>query len=275
MKHLSLYSYGANIPHPEKADRGGEDAYFISLPQTSAVGVADGVGGWANQGVNPKDFADDLMAFTLDDIISGEKDPTIALNTSYKQVEQIGSCTAVVGIMNDNGTFNAINIGDSGFMVVRDEKIMFRTEEQQHGFNFPFQLGKVQGKGGEYYPHGQDRPHHGETYQIKLKEGDIIIFGSDGLFDNMWDNDILDLVNANHQEGPKLLSTILAKQAHEEAKRTDIWTPFAQRAYEDKSVNITKQNAKEWLGGKMDDITVVVSYVYPYTQNLMAETNQS
>ena len=47
MVDLVLYSYGANIPHPEKADRGGEDAYFISLPRTSAVGVADGVGGWA------------------------------------------------------------------------------------------------------------------------------------------------------------------------------------------------------------------------------------
>ena len=177
MKHLSLYSYGANIPHPDKADRGGEDAYFVSLPKTSAVGIADGVGGWANQGVNPKDFADDLMAFTLDSILDGERNPLIALNTSFKQVEQIGSCTAVIGIMSDKGTFNAINIGDSGFMIVRDSKIMFRTEEQQHGFNFPFQLGKVLGKGSKYYPHGQDRPHHGDTYEIKLKEGDIIIFG--------------------------------------------------------------------------------------------------
>lgn len=275
MSNLSLYSYGANIPHPEKAHRGGEDAYFISLPQTSAVGVADGVGGWANQGINPKDFADDLMAFALDDILAGETNPLIALNTSFKQVEQIGSCTAVIGIMNTKGKFEALNIGDSGFMIIRDEKIIFKTEEQQHGFNFPFQLGKVEGRDGKYYPHGQDRPHHGETYEIMLKEGDIIIFGSDGIFDNMWDKDILDLVNANSQDGPKRLSSILAKQAHEEAKRKDIWTPFAQRAYEDKSVNITKQNAKQWLGGKMDDITVVASYVYPYTQNLMAETNQS
>ena len=79
MTRLSLYSYGDNIPHPEKAHRGGEDAYFISLPQTSAVGVADGVGGWANQGINPKDFADDLMAFTLDEVLLGETNPTIAL----------------------------------------------------------------------------------------------------------------------------------------------------------------------------------------------------
>ena len=34
------------IPHPAKADRGGEDAYFI-CDRGSCMGVADGVGGWA------------------------------------------------------------------------------------------------------------------------------------------------------------------------------------------------------------------------------------
>lgn len=34
------------IPHPAKADRGGEDAYFI-CDRGTCMGVADGVGGWA------------------------------------------------------------------------------------------------------------------------------------------------------------------------------------------------------------------------------------
>lgn len=275
MVKLCLYSAGANIPHPDKAKRGGEDAYFVSLPETSAVGVADGVGGWANQGINPKDFADDLMAFSLDAILDGEKDPMVALNTSYKQVEQVGSCTAVVGIMDEEGKFNAVNIGDSGFMVIREGVMIFRTQEQQHGFNFPYQLGKIEGEGGEYHPHGQDRPHHADSFEIQLKQGDIIILGTDGLFDNLWDKDILEAVNTNSEDGPKLVASILANQSHEEANKTDNWIPFAQRAFEDKTKKINKKNAKSWLGGKMDDITVVVSYVYPYTQVLMAETNQS
>ena len=40
---------GVNIPHPAKADTGGEDAFFISR---GAVGVADGVSAWAREGVN-------------------------------------------------------------------------------------------------------------------------------------------------------------------------------------------------------------------------------
>jgi protein phosphatase PTC7 len=38
------------IPHMDKAYRGGEDAFYIS---DSLLVVADGVGGWADSGVNP------------------------------------------------------------------------------------------------------------------------------------------------------------------------------------------------------------------------------
>lgn len=41
------------IPHPAKADRGGEDAYFI-CDRGFAMGVADGVGGWAEVGSVPQ-----------------------------------------------------------------------------------------------------------------------------------------------------------------------------------------------------------------------------
>jgi len=42
------------IPHPDKAHRGGEDAYFNS---TLMLAIADGVGGWNNQGVDPSKYS--------------------------------------------------------------------------------------------------------------------------------------------------------------------------------------------------------------------------
>ena len=36
-----------------QASYGGEDAYFVSEQHGFAFGVADGVGGWANSGINP------------------------------------------------------------------------------------------------------------------------------------------------------------------------------------------------------------------------------
>ena len=38
------------IPHPDKAYKGGEDAVFVS---DKILSVADGVGGWAEVGVDP------------------------------------------------------------------------------------------------------------------------------------------------------------------------------------------------------------------------------
>lgn len=42
------------IPHPDKVERGGEDAYFAGQ---SLLVVADGVGGWNAQGVDPSQYS--------------------------------------------------------------------------------------------------------------------------------------------------------------------------------------------------------------------------
>ena len=45
------------IPHPDKVEKGGEDAVFTSSRYAaltrSLLAVADGVGGWADSGVDP------------------------------------------------------------------------------------------------------------------------------------------------------------------------------------------------------------------------------
>jgi hypothetical protein len=47
---FSLTSYGHSIPHPTKVHKGGEDFFVFN---SSLVAVADGVGGWIEQGVDP------------------------------------------------------------------------------------------------------------------------------------------------------------------------------------------------------------------------------
>merc|ERR1719217_1791597 len=48
------------LPHPDKADKGGEDA-FVVCSDGVTVGVADGVGGWAEQGIDAGEYARTLM----------------------------------------------------------------------------------------------------------------------------------------------------------------------------------------------------------------------
>ena len=47
------------IPHPEKAHKGGEDAGFAG---DTFLAVADGVGGWAESGVDPGLYSKRLIS---------------------------------------------------------------------------------------------------------------------------------------------------------------------------------------------------------------------
>ena len=61
-----VFAAGASmLPHPEKADRGGEDGFFIA-PSGRALGIADGVGGWADVDVNAGLYARGLMSIACE-----------------------------------------------------------------------------------------------------------------------------------------------------------------------------------------------------------------
>eukprot|EP00879_Flechtneria_rotunda_P014101 GHRR01014731.1.p1 GENE.GHRR01014731.1~~GHRR01014731.1.p1 ORF type:complete len:254 (+),score=59.82 GHRR01014731.1:372-1133(+) len=61
VKQLRLRSAAAYLPHPDKESYGGEDAHFVSSVFGGALGVADGVGGWAESGVNPAEYSRTFM----------------------------------------------------------------------------------------------------------------------------------------------------------------------------------------------------------------------
>ena len=56
-EYLSFRGGVANLPHDDKVYKGGEDAFTAS---EKLIAVADGVGGWARQGVDPGLFSKQL-----------------------------------------------------------------------------------------------------------------------------------------------------------------------------------------------------------------------
>ncbi len=87
-------------------------------------------------------------------------------------------------------------IGDSGFIIFRlvdgQYKLHFEFNDQQHGFNFPYQLAME-----EY--HGDD-PYLSICEDFTIHQDDIIVVASDGLFDNVFVTEILNMVNLNFKE---------------------------------------------------------------------------
>jgi len=231
------------IPHPAKRAKGGEDAYFISDDMKS-IGVADGVGGWGDIGVDPALYSRMLMAsgkYSADSISARYRDPAKIMADAYEHSMDIqGSATCCIVVL-DGFCLKTANLGDSGFMVLRGTDIVFRSKEQQHSFNFPYQLGTG----------SADMPFHAVNVTVNIQPGDLVIVGSDGLWDNLFDDEIVEVTSRATE--PMIIAQLIARQAHLAASSKTIISPFAKAARENGYPLAT--------GGKMDDISVLVARV--------------
>ncbi|KAG5241268.1 hypothetical protein OIU76_024469 [Salix suchowensis] len=244
--NLKLLSGSCYLPHPDKEETGGEDAHFICEDE-QAIGIADGVGGWADVGVNAGLFSRELMSHSVNAIqeeCNGSIDPYRVLEKAHANMKARGSSTACIIALKSEG-LHAINLGDSGFMVVRDGCTIFESPVQQHGFNFTYQL--ESGNGG-------DLPSSGQVFTIPVAPGDVIIAGTDGLFDNLYNNEVTAVVVHSIRTGlgPEATAQKIAALARQRALDTNRQTPFSTAA---------QDAGYRYYGGKLDDITVVVSYV--------------
>lgn len=122
-----------------------------------------------------------------------------------------GSATASICVLN-NKDLTALNLGDSGFLLIRFDQrsrqpyILIRSKEQTHGFNTPFQLTRLPGDKEVNLLKKQkkqkelknlknaiaqnkfcaDKPEDSDIYQIRVREGDLLILATDGVFDNLF-----------------------------------------------------------------------------------------
>jgi len=147
-------------------ETGGEDACFV-LKTFSVVGVMDGVGGWALEGVDASAYSRLFAQTAIGAVLSGKYDPSVVLAYAHKCTRMEGSCTACVASLisspGNNSVLRVGNIGDTGAIVVRQGAIVFSTTAQRHDFNWPFQLGFH-----DFYPEA-DTPDDVDTYSVEFE----------------------------------------------------------------------------------------------------------
>lgn len=130
------FKFGANLmPHPEKIDKGGEDALVAAH---NLMVVADGVGGWADHGIDPGMYSKQLVADfkSLYDKDNNEELINHLLQ-AHRQNPNQGSCTFYAAKFDPSreNFIKTINLGDSGYMILRPNsensklKKIFRTKE--------------------------------------------------------------------------------------------------------------------------------------------------
>ncbi|XP_047047550.1 putative protein phosphatase 2C 24 [Lolium rigidum] len=135
-------------------------------------------------------------------------------------------------------------VGDSAFAVFRRGRLLLRALPQQHYFNCPFQLSAV----------GGDRVKDAAVGEFPVEEGDVVVAGTDGLFDNVFDAALEGIVQRCTALSltPGKMAQAVGRLAYDMA-RSSRESPFSAASREQQGTNFT--------GGKMDDITVIVAFI--------------
>ncbi|CAF2824620.1 unnamed protein product [Rotaria sp. Silwood2] len=174
----------------------GDDAGFIIQKERgNFLGISDGAGGNQMYGYNPRLFSESLMRNCSDLAHTGKystSQPKRLLCHAFDRVQRencFGSATAcVLGVDCGTGRLYSVNIGDSGYVIVRQGCVVYRSRSQAMNGDCPRQL--------DVYPWTASLKGHGINYtQISshdaicdtfdLELNDIIILSTDGLFDNV------------------------------------------------------------------------------------------
>jgi len=241
--HFNPYNRLQQTRNKRSRPESGQDAFFVSRMGNTdgvALGVADGVGGWMDSGVDPADFSHTLCHYMAaiaydhnrpaqtpeeEDSSSPSSSSEAAadrhrhhessshhltarqlLQKGYDAVcrdsasVKAGGSTAVVGLLGPDGVLEVANLGDSGFMHLRLNAVHSVSEAQVHAFNTPFQLSviprsvmrRMAAFGGAQL---SDLPRDSEVSRHRLQHGDVLVFASDGLWDNLFHQDILRIVS--------------------------------------------------------------------------------
>lgn len=208
------------------------------------------------------------------------KNPIQVLSRAYNQLtaipDIIGSATAtLLAIDKLDKKLYACNLGDSGILVIRHGEIIYQSQPQVHNFNSPYQLSIIPIKSakssGSSKSHKMERkycdlPQKSEFKQVDLQAGDLILTATDGLFDNVHLQHLLQLLklmkideNLLKLKNQKLINAKLEKAttslvafARQNAFNSNYVSPFSIEA---------GKYGYDVTGGKIDDISLVLTLV--------------
>lgn len=233
------------LPNPTKILWGGEDAVFVN---GRTFGVFDGVTGAAKlDGVAlySKTMAQEMKKYVPEEGID-IKTITQAMEKAvkYSHERATGATTAIVGSIGEDGYLRVLNVGDSKCIVVRDGQVVARSRELFHFYECPYQ----------FSTDSPDKPSFGTRLNFELAKGDFVLMGSDGIFDNLFDEKIVEIIMST---SPKRASSI-AKRVSDESRKISfnpkVLTPFSQLALKNRNPEYL-----DGVGGKLDDVSCVVA----------------
>lgn len=275
--------------HPQKAVKGQKDA-DATLCSPMLVGVADGVSQIEDFGIDASELPNELLnaveELAVSQLLPGQETdeycgPITLVRDAYEATESLGSTTVLTAVM-DNSTkihgklhpmIAVCSIGDCEILIFRRSssgrlQTVFHTEMQRIDGNAqsPLQLARVDDSVDPDFDESiaiEVIERGSAVHCVSAFEGDVVVLGSDGVFDNLFIDEILGICEEMIPPTPmgmkfqpidrRLLGNIaqrLVKESH--AKTQPVQGKFRQTPI--------------GLGGKIDDTSCVVAQVVEWTE---------
>jgi len=239
---LAMVAAGVVVPHPEKVKTGGEDAFMIANSRDKgksrrySLAVADGVSSWSKAGVDAGAYSSVLVTTAREVLMSGDTEYVTEGSLSQKVIGKAqdsakvpGSSTFVVASLDEStGILDVANVGDTGVRVVRKGEVVLTSTPKQHQFECPYQLASPAfAEVNDQFDSAADA----ECLSFPLQDGDWLIFGSDGLYDNMYDEELVQILGGVSTTDPfsaaQAISRELAALSQDHSLDKKRETPYA------------------------------------------------
>jgi len=284
--------------HPKKAataKRLGRKDADATLVSPMLVAIADGVSQIEDFGIDASELPNELLK-TCEELAMSQlipdrpvspqdayRGPVSLLKEAYEATESLGSTTVLLGIL-DNSTrihgklhpmVAVLTIGDCELLMLRrlngrqsPLQAVFHTEMQRIDGHVqtPLQLARVDERVDPEFDEDialEVIERGSAVHCVSTYEGDIVLLGSDGVFDNLFLDEIVDICNMYMpppRPGPyapmqpsvlQQIAQTIVLECHNKAR------PGPNGRLPETPIG---------KGGKMDDTSVVVAEVIEWTE---------
>ncbi|CAF0732894.1 unnamed protein product [Adineta ricciae] len=205
-----------------RGDFGDDAGMFVDNRSFSFVGLADGAGGNRSFGINPADFSQavlDACRHLLQKTHFHSKQLPKLILSAMEQVEARkvrGSSTLCLLALNkEEHTLTSLNIGDSGFVIYRNNEIYGRSKcTMNSNGRGPKQLFSLNDSlGVPCFINENEVLSYCSLDTMKVQKGDTIILSSDGLWDVMQADQLQQVIKRNAHMRLQNLADDLLNQA--------------------------------------------------------------
>jgi len=198
---LRFVSAWASKQHPAKASSGIVNADAV-METTMHLGICDGVSGVAHLGIPPDELPRDLLTCCREKLLSCSGRPTNTddgtwltglIERAFDSTQAYGATTLLLATLRGSNLVTA-SLGDCALLVLRPCSLwpfrlrqIFKTAPGRYDTRRPVQVQRLHGF-SDANAHTVIQGAMVSTTPVQ--HGDLLIIGSDGLFDNLQDDDV-------------------------------------------------------------------------------------